>query len=150
MEKIYLTPHFSLGEMTVTKTGLVNIPNVEQINQLRILCRDILEPLREELKCYSLSPLLEVHDIPLIVDSAFRSSDVNNAVGGVSTSQHLLGQAADIHCSLDSKFLYLTITGMVSKGQIHIGQCIWYRKSHFVHVSLPTPNHKNEFFIRNK
>lgn len=139
MDKINLSPHFTLGEMTSTKTGLDNIPNVEQTNQLRLLCNDILEPIRSRA----------VH-APIIVDSAFRSSAVNKAVGGVSTSQHLLGQAADIRCQLGAKFLYFTITGMVSKGQIHIGQCIWYRKSHFVHVSLPTSTYKNEFIIRNK
>ena len=46
---IKLTPHFTLEELTKTKTGLSNIPNIEQTNQLRILCLDILEPLREEL-----------------------------------------------------------------------------------------------------
>ena len=77
-----LTPHFTLEELTTTKTGLFNIPDVEQTNQLRILCRDILEPLRDKA----------VH-APIIVSSAFRSYSVNKAVGGVPTSQHLLGQA---------------------------------------------------------
>ena len=147
-----LSPHFTLQEMTVTKTGLSNTPNVEQTNELRKLCSDILEPLREEISCRyghrDVSGWLEY--IPLIVNSAFRCPDVNKSVGGVPTSQHLLGQAADIHCSLDTKILYLTIAGMVSKGQLHIGQCIWYQKSHFVHVSLPTSTHKNQFIIRNK
>ena len=72
-----LTPHFSLEEVVKTKTGLSNIPNVEQTNQLRKLCLNILEPVRS------------VYNKPLIIDSAFRSPDVNKAVGGVSTSQHL-------------------------------------------------------------
>ena len=152
MDKIYLSPHFTLGEMTSTKTGLNNVPNVEQTNQLRLLCNDILEPLREEISCQyghrDVSGWPEY--IPLIVTSAYRSSAVNQAVGGEPTSQHLLGQAADIHCSIDIKDLYSTISCMVSKGQLHIGQCIWYRKSHFVHVSLPCANHKNQFIIRNK
>ena len=135
---VQLTPHFSLEELTTTKTGLSNVPDVEQTNQLRILCRDILEPIREKI------------GYPLIVDSGFRSSAVNKSVGGVPTSQHLLGQAADIHCSLDTKDLYLTIAGMVSKGLFNVGQCIWYRKSQFVHVSLPTKTHKNQFIIKNK
>ena len=152
MDKIYLSPHFTLGEMTSTKTGLDNVPNVEQTNQLRLLCNDILEPLREEISCRyghrDVSGWPEY--IPLKVTSAFRCPVVNKSVGGVPASQHLLGQAADIHCSLDTKILYLTIAGMVCKGQLHIGQCIWYRKSHFVHVSLPCTNHKNQFIIRNK
>ena len=133
-----LTPHFSLEELTTTKTGISNIPHYNDINQLRILCRDILEPLREKLGC------------PLIVDSGFRSQAVNDAVGSVKTSQHLLGQAADIHCSLDIIFLYHTIADMVAKGIINVGQCILYRYSKFVHVSLPTKTLKNEFIIKNK
>ena len=85
-----LTPHFTSEELTTTKTGLSNIPNVGQTNQLRILCSDILEPLHDNI------------DKPIIIDSAFRSAAVNHAVGGVPNSQHLLGQAADIHCSLVS------------------------------------------------
>ena len=79
-----------------------------------------------------------------------RSQAVNEAVGGVPTSQHLLGQAADIHCSLDTNYLYLTISGMVNKGIINVGQCILYRNSNFVHVSLPSKTLKNEFIISNK
>ena len=116
------------------------------------MCRDILEPLREEISLrYGHRDVSGWPErIPLIVNSAYRSDAVNKSVGGVPTSQHLLGQAADIHCSLDTKYLYLTIAGMVSKGQFNVGQCIWYRKSKFVHVSLPTTTHKNEFIIRNK
>ena len=147
-----LTPHFSLEELTTTKTGISNIPHENDINQLRILCRDILEPLREQIsQCYGHRDVsgLPVY-IPLIVDSGYRCPVLNKFVGGVPTSQHLLGQAADIHCSLDTQRLYFTISRMVSKGQFNVGQCIWYRKSNFVHVSLPTITHKNEFIIRNK
>lgn len=134
-----LTPHFTLEELTTTKTGISNIPHENDINQLRILCRDILEPLRERI------------NLPLIVNSAFRSAAVNLAVGGVSNSQHLIGQAADIHTQLnDDLLLWTVINNMVSQGLLHVGQCIWYRKSKFVHVSLPTKTHKNEFIIRNK
>ena len=116
-----LTPHFTLDEMTVTKTGLSNIPNVEQVNQLRILCRDILEPLREKI------------GQPIIISSAFRSSAVNRAVGGVSNSQHLIGQAADIHSNYVSPLnIYRIIGSLVHDGQLNIGQCIIYRKSNFV------------------
>ena len=149
---VQLSLHFTLDELTKTKTGIFNIPSVEQTNQLRKLCRDILEPLREEISLrYGHSDVSGCPEhIPLIVNSAYRSAAVNKSVGGVPTSQHLLGQAADIHCSLDTKYLYLTIAGMVSKGLLNVGQCIWYRKSKFVHVSLPTKTHKNQFIIKNK
>lgn len=139
MKKVKLTPHFSLSEMIVTKTGIENIPNVTQTNNLRVLCRDILEPLRS------------VYNKPLIVDSAFRSPDVNKAVGGVSTSQHLFGQAADIHSNyVPVRLLYNDIQLMVANGHFHVGQCIYYPSKNFIHVSLPSPRHKDEFFINHK
>ena len=127
-----------MEELTTTKTGVPNIPNVNDINQLRNLCRDILEPLREKLGC------------PLIVDSGFRSQAVNEAVGGVPTSQHLLGQAADIHSTVQTSRIWDAINFLVINGSLNIGQCIWYRKSQFVHVSLPTKTHNREFIIKNK
>ena len=75
-----ITPHFSLEELTTTKTGIENIPNVSQTNALRILCRDILEPLRTHLG-----------DSPIIIHFGFRCPAVNKAVLGVPTSQHLHG-----------------------------------------------------------
>lgn len=138
-KQVKLSLHFKLGEMIVTKTGLENVPNVEQVNNLRLLCREILEPLRS------------VYNKPLIIDSAFRSPDVNTAVGGVSTSQHLLGQAADIHSDyIPARVLYNDIRLMVDNGHFHIGQCIYYPTKNFVHVSLPSPRHKDEFFINHK
>lgn len=145
-----LTPHFTLEELTITKTGLSNIPHENDINQLRILCRDILEPLRIALNEHTYQ-LTKLRNAIIIVNSAFRSAAVNRAVGGVSNSQHLIGQAADIHSNYVSPLnIYRTIGSLVHDGQINIGQCIIYRKSNFVHVSLPTKTHKNEFIIRNK
>lgn len=138
-----LTPHFTLEELTATKTGLSNIPNVSQTNQLRKLCRDILEPIREKI------------DMPILVNSGFRSPEVNKVVGGVSTSQHLLGQAADIIVpnyidSLSYLHLYNLISNMVINGKLNVGQCILYKKSHFIHVSLPSLIHENDFLKLNK
>ena len=98
-----ISPHFTLEELTTTKTGLSNIPNAEQINFLRILCCDILEPLCEKLGC------------PLIVDSGFRSPAVNKAVGGVPNSQHLQGQAADIHSSIKTSRIWDALNSLVIK-----------------------------------
>lgn len=141
-----LTPHFTLEELTTTKTGLNNFPNEYCINNLRRLCHDILEPLREYLTEH-----VTHRDVSIIVNSAFRSPAVNQAVGGVKTSQHLLGQAADIHLKNTPALpLYNTISFLVLSGQFHVGQCILYTKHGFVHVSTPTKSHKDEFIIRNK
>ena len=81
--------HFSLKELTVSETaarkGIANVPSEEQICNLQALVHNVLDPLRERL------------GVPVLVTSGFRCVELNEAVGGVPTSQHCLGQAADIH-----------------------------------------------------
>ena len=91
---IRLTPHFTLGEMTKTryKTKDGNIPSRVAIENLKRLC-GWLEMLRSEWnKRYG-----EGND-PIIINSGYRSWEVNKKAGGVATSNHLVGCAADIKC----------------------------------------------------
>ena len=91
---IRLTPHFTLGEMTKTKykTKDGNIPSHVAIENLKRLC-GWLEMLRSEWnKRYG-----EGND-PIIINSGYRSWEVNKRAGGVATSNHLVGCAADIKC----------------------------------------------------
>lgn len=82
-----LTPNFSLEEMTVSeigaRRGLDNTPNATEIANL-VRTAGLLEQVRELLKK------------PIIINSAFRSKAVNDAVGSKDTSQHRIGCAADI------------------------------------------------------
>ena len=83
-----LSPHFTLDELTrsqvAARRGLDNRPGPVQTANLRRLCATLLEPVRAML------------GTPLQVDSGYRSQAVNAAVGGVDTSQHLDGCAADV------------------------------------------------------
>jgi putative chitinase len=80
-----LTPHFSLEELTHTDhRELDNTPNSSEINNLKRLAE-----MLEEVKT-----LLDGK--PIMVNSAFRSKAVNDAVGSKDTSQHRVGCAADI------------------------------------------------------
>lgn len=80
--------YFTISELLVSATGdrlgLSNDPPRWVVRNLEELIRRILDPLRL------------LFGAPIIVNSGYRSIPVNNAVGGVSTSQHLKGQAADI------------------------------------------------------
>ena len=82
-----LTENFSLEEMTVSeigvRKGLDNTPNATEIANLMRTAL-LLEQVRELLKK------------PIIINSAFRSKAVNDAVGSKDTSQHRIGCAADI------------------------------------------------------
>ena len=85
-----LSEHFTLEEMCRTSVKASNVPNETQVKNLQRVC-GWLEELRQEWnKTYG-----EGND-PIIINSAFRSTAVNKAVGGVPTSNHLTGCAADI------------------------------------------------------
>lgn len=79
-----LSKYFSEAELTVTNTGKPNIPTPEARANLRRLAVTCLDPLRESIGA------------PIVCSSGYRSPAVNRAVGGSSTSQHLVGEAADI------------------------------------------------------
>ena len=87
-----LSPHMTLAELTKTKTGIKNVPNEAQVENLKRLC-GWLEMLRSEW-----NNIYGEGNDPIIINSGFRSPDVNKAVGGASNSNHLSGCAADIRC----------------------------------------------------
>ena len=91
-EEMNLSEHFTLGELCETKTGIENVPNEEQVNNLRRVCL-WLEKLRKRW-----NDLYGEGDDPIIINSGFRSPEVNKAVGGVPNSNHLTGCAVDIRC----------------------------------------------------
>ena len=90
-----LSPHFTLGEMckTSAKTADGNIPSHVHIENLRRLC-SWLEMLRDEW-----NRRYGEGDDPIIINSGYRSPQVNAAVGGAKGSNHLTGCAADIRVS---------------------------------------------------
>lgn len=80
-----LSPHFTLDELTHTDhRELDNTPNQDEISNLQRLANFL-----EEVKTV-------LGGKPIMVNSAFRSKQVNDAVGSKDTSQHRVGCAADI------------------------------------------------------
>ena len=90
-----LSDHFTLGELTKTNTKIKNVPNEAQVENLKRLC-GWLEQLRRR-PTPSPSLLREGSEEPIIINSGYRSPEVNRAVGGVPNSNHLTGCAVDIH-----------------------------------------------------
>lgn len=80
-----LSPHFTLAELTCTyHRQFDNTPNVEEIENLRRLAA-FLELVKDRLG-----------GRPIMINSAYRSKAVNDAVGSSDKSQHRLGCAADL------------------------------------------------------
>ena len=117
-----LSEHFTLGELCKTKhdTEDGNIPSRVAIENLKRICENWLEDLR-----YSYNTLY-VHsgvrpqskvagdctlapdpgaapasrkEEPIIINSGYRSPEVNLLAGGAKTSNHLSGCAVDIRCA---------------------------------------------------
>ena len=88
-----LTPHFTLRELTKTRVKLENVPNEAQVENLKRLCR-WLERLRKRW-----NDLYGEGDDPIVINSGFRSPEVNKTVGGATLSNHLTGCAVDIRCA---------------------------------------------------
>ena len=107
-----LSPHFTLGELTKTsvKTEDGNIPSRVVIENLRNLCENWLEDLR-----YSYNTLY--HKGGIIINSGYRSPEVNKRVGGAPTSNHLTGCAVDIHVTgFEQAVRYASILLDISDG----------------------------------
>jgi hypothetical protein len=79
-----MTPHFTLAELTATShRQFDNTPNEAETANLQRLA-EFLEQVKEALD-----------GKPIMINSAFRSKQVNDSVGSKDTSQHRTGQAAD-------------------------------------------------------
>ena len=89
-----VTTHVSYKEVTksntATRRGIENIPSGEQMENIKLLCEKVFEPLREHVGG------------PIAINSLFRSVELNKAIGGSSTSQHcaINGAAMDIDDTL--------------------------------------------------
>ena len=83
-----LSKNFTLAEMTKSETALRhdmdNTPGEKEIGNLKLLCERVLQPIRDH------------YGKGVKVNSGFRHPEVNAKVGGSKTSDHCLGQAADI------------------------------------------------------
>lgn len=97
--------YFTIKELCETSKPFPNIPNEEQKANLEYLVDNILDKARDILGS------------PIKVSSGFRSPQVNKAVGGSKTSQHLTGEAADLTC-YDNKKLFNILRKMGGFSQL--------------------------------
>ena len=114
---------------TATRRGIENTPDDDQLNNMVKVAEEIFEPLRAYVGG------------PIKVNSFFRCLELNTAIGGSRTSQHMKGQAIDI----DDTFGRVTNAEMYHfiKDHLDFDQMIWEfgddDNPNWVHVSYVSP-----------
>lgn len=124
----------ALAQLTVSdvasKLGLSNVPGGKERQNLAKLKARVIDPVQ---RAYP----------DVIVTSAFRSPEVNRAVGGVSSSHHMTGEAADLFSpSMGAEEL----AGRIRALGIAYDQLIWYPEKGHVHVSYREGENRGQFF----
>lgn len=129
MEKIskYVTYQEVTKSNQATALKLANIPNATQLKNLRLVCTNIFDKVREHF------------GKPIGISSGFRSVELNSKIGGSKTSQHCEGKAldidGDIFGGINNKELFFYI-----KENCIFDQLIWEFGSEnspdWVHVSF--------------
>ena len=138
----YISKNFTLEELCASATakekGIRNNPGQTDIINLCALVHNVLQPLRNWW------------GRPIKIGSGFRSLALNNAVGGVSNSQHMRGEAADLCIEGDLKqgrewFNWI-------KNHCDFDQLIWEHNakgSYWVHVSYRADGKNRKQVINN-
>lgn len=136
-----LSTNFTLGEMTHSTalvlynkehgTNIKNEPNAMELKNLIRLCELYLQPLRDQYG-------------PIIINSGYRTTEVNRMVGGARNSYHTYGLAADINCSSwEQAFLFASFfIRRWMKDGLPFEEVIVSRRqstgSIWVHLSIPS------------
>lgn len=88
MVPVELSPSFTLETLcrsdVALRRGIENVPNAGEINNLRRLCLELLEPAQALL------------GVRTRINSGYRSPALNHAVGGAAGSAHMDGRAGDV------------------------------------------------------
>lgn len=117
--------HFTIKELSHSDTalakGIDNFPTAEAISNLIKLVDNVLDPLREK------------YGKPIRVSSGCRSAILNRSVNGATSSQHRLGEAADITTGSkdENRKLFEII-----KNELLFDQLIDEKNFSWVHVSF--------------
>ena len=146
-KQVNLSEHFTLAELTKTSVKIDNVPNQEQVENLKRVC-GWLEQLRRRW-----NNLYGEGDDPIVINSGFRSPAVNKAVGGVPTSNHLTGCAVDIRCiGMEQALRYAAILLDISDlNNEDFDELLIEQKAHVVWIHFavkPTGNRRRTNFKR--
>lgn len=130
--------HFTIAELCRSTTAdnkcIDNTPAPEIREKLQTLIEELLDPIRE------------AWGKPIRVNSGYRCPALNKAVGGVSTSQHQKGEAADLNAGDPAKNreLFDKIVEMQKTGRIAFDQLIDEARYKWVHISYRKTDNRGQ------
>lgn len=128
-----LSENFTLEEFTDTNYLVKNVPGQNEVDNLKALVKNILQPTRNEVGYIEIT-------------SGYRSKALNKRVKGSANSQHMLGQAGDFKCSNNARAFYYI------KENLPFDQLIWEygdeEQPEWVHVSFGPRNRREVIIIK--
>ncbi len=130
--------YFTIEELcasdTAQRRGIDNTPDTAKKQKLQTLIEQLLDPIRA------------AWGAPITINSGYRSPKLNAAVGGVSTSQHLRGEAADITAETpaENKRLFDKIVELQKAGRIAFDQLIDESGYRWIHLSYRPGANRNQ------
>lgn len=128
--------YFTMGEMmrsdTAARKGINNKCTKEDAERLKKLIENVLDPLRE------------AYGKPIEVNSGYRCPELNKAVGGSKTSDHMIGCAADIVGTPNTKAENKRLFELVKSLDLPFDQLIDEKNLSWVHVSYREGNNRKQ------
>lgn len=137
--KTPISKHFNYEEFESSQKAIElgidnHIPSDKIRFSIRLLVLNLLQPLRNKIQQ------------PMVITSGYRCPELNKAIGGTKKSQHLAGEAADIHCGGVMEVLKLAQN--VLRNKLPFDQMILY--SSFLHLSFKTNGHQRHQVLYDK
>lgn len=133
--------HFTIAELCRSNTAAAkkidNTPTEQVEQNLKALVENVLDPVREK------------SGRPIVVNCGYRSPALNKAVGGVSNSQHVTGEAADIE-SDNNLVLAKTIYKLGVFDQLILEFPDALGEPGWVHVSYSQRHNRKQVFVAKK
>ena len=139
-----LSKNLDLGELTrsesAKRAGVSNTPTAEHIENMKKLATNIFQPIRDHF------------GVPIFISSGYRSKQLNDRIGGSSTSQHSSGEAIDIDMDGSSNDVTNKEVFDFIKDNLEFDQLIWEfgtkNNPDWVHVSYESTGRQRKQVLR--
>ena len=132
----YFTINELIKSSTAQRLHINNNPTQEVKDNLNKLIDNVLDPLRE------------LYGKPIIVNSGYRCTKLNKAIGGAKNSQHLVGQASDIRTVQNTKESNKELFDLIKNSKLPFDQLINEYDYNWVHVSYSPRNRRQVLTIK--